>query len=59
MQLSDVTFQPVIFVLLFAYVFGSAMTIGPANYRSFLVAGLFAMIIVQTAPGTTVGSAPT
>ena len=38
MQLSDVTFQPVIFVLLFAYVFGSAMTIGGANYKQFLVA---------------------
>jgi ABC-2 type transport system permease protein len=57
MQLSDVTFQPVIFVLLFAYVFGSAMTIGAENYKEFLVAGLFGMIIAQTAPGTTVGIA--
>ena len=55
MQLSDVTFQPVIFVLLFAYVFGSAMSIGKGNYREFLVAGLFGLIIAQTAPGTTVG----
>jgi ABC-2 type transport system permease protein len=56
MQLSDVTFQPVIFVLLFAYVFGSAISIGQGNnYREFLVAGLFGMIIAQTAPGTTVG----
>ncbi len=56
MQLSDVTFQPVIFVLLFAYVFGSAISIGGGgNYREFLVAGLFGMIIAQTAPGTTVG----
>lgn len=55
MQLSDVTFQPVIFVLLFAYVFGSAISIGHGNYREFLVAGLFGMIIAQTAPGTTVG----
>ena len=57
MQLSDVTFQPVIFVLLFAYVFGSAMTIGRGDYTEFLVAGLFGMIIAQTAPGTTVGIA--
>jgi ABC-2 type transport system permease protein len=55
MQLSDVTFQPVIFVLLFAYVFGSAMAIGQGDYKEFLVAGLFGMIIAQTAPGTTVG----
>ena len=55
MQLSDVTFQPVIFVLLFAYVFGSAMSIGQGDYKEFLVAGLFGMIIAQTAPGTTVG----
>ena len=57
MQLSDVTFQPVIFVLLFAYVFGSAMSIGRDDYTEFLVAGLFGMIIAQTAPGTTVGIA--
>jgi ABC transporter DrrB family efflux protein len=56
MQLSDVTFQPVVFVLLFGYVFGSAISIGGgANYKEFLVAGLFALIIAQTAPGTTVG----
>jgi ABC-2 type transport system permease protein len=55
MQLSDVTFQPVIFVLLFAYVFGSAISIGHGGYREFLVAGLFGLIIAQTAPGTTVG----
>jgi ABC transporter DrrB family efflux protein len=55
MQLSDVTFQPVIFVLLFAYVFGSAISIGGGNYREFLVAGMFGLIIAQTAPGTTVG----
>ena len=56
MQLSDVTFQPVIFVLLFAYVFGSAISIGGGNsYKEFLVAGLFGLIIAQTAPGTTVG----
>ena len=57
MQLSDVTIQPVIFVLLFAYVFGGAMTIGAANYHEFLVGGMFGMIIAQTAPGTTVGLA--
>jgi ABC transporter DrrB family efflux protein len=56
MQLSDVTFQPVVFVLLFGYVFGSAISIGGhSNYKEFLVAGLFALIIAQTAPGTTVG----
>lgn len=58
MQLSDVTIQPVIFVLLFAYVFGSAMSIGSGvNYKEFLVGGMFGMIILQTAPGTTVGIA--
>jgi ABC transporter DrrB family efflux protein len=55
MQLSDVTIQPVVFVLLFAYVFGAAMKLGAANYREFLVGGMFAWIIVQAAPGTTIG----
>lgn len=55
MQLSDVTFQPVLFVLLFSYVFGAGMKLGAEQYREYLVGGMFAFIIVQAAPGTTIG----
>ena len=37
--------QPIMFVLLFAYVFGSAIDLKGTSYREFLVAGIF----VQTA----------
>jgi ABC-2 type transport system permease protein len=55
-QLSDVTIQPVIFVLLFTYVFGSAIHLaGGGNYHQFLISGMFGMTMVGTAPGTAVG----
>ncbi len=33
--------QPIMFVLLFAYVFGSAIALKDTNYREFLIAGIF------------------
>jgi ABC-2 type transport system permease protein len=55
-QLSDVTIQPVIFVLLFTYVFGSAIHLaGGGNYHQYLISGMFGMTMVGTAPGTAVG----
>ncbi|MGI8983613.1 MAG: ABC transporter permease [Acidimicrobiales bacterium] len=50
--LSDATIQPIMFVLLFAYVFGGAISV-PAggNYREFLMGGIFAQTIVFTAFG--------
>ena len=41
---------PLVFVLLFAYVFGSAMSIGAGNYREFLVAGLYTRHLLTTHP---------
>jgi ABC transporter DrrB family efflux protein len=50
--LSDATIQPIVFVLLFAYVFGGAISVpGGGNYRSFLMGGIFAQTIVFTAFG--------
>ncbi len=50
--LSDATIQPIMFVLLFAYVFGGAIDIpGGGNYREFLMGGIFAQTIVFTAFG--------
>jgi ABC-2 type transport system permease protein len=51
-QLSDATIQPIMFVLLFAYVFGGAIDVpGGGNYREFLMGGIFAQTIVFTAFG--------
>jgi ABC-2 type transport system permease protein len=55
-QLSDVTIQPVIFVLLFTYVFGSAIHLaGGGSYHQYLISGMFGMTMAGTAPGTAVG----
>src|SRR3712207_15181 len=43
-MLMDVTVQPVVFVLLFAYVFGGAIAVRGADYKEFLLPG----IMVQT-----------
>jgi ABC transporter DrrB family efflux protein len=45
--LADATFQPVMFVLLFAYVFGGAISVpGGGDYKEFLMGGIFAQTIV-------------
>jgi ABC transporter DrrB family efflux protein len=45
--LADATFQPVMFVLLFAYVFGGAIAVpGNGDYKEFLMGGIFAQSIV-------------
>jgi ABC transporter DrrB family efflux protein len=50
--LSDATIQPIMFVLLFGYVFGGAIAVpGEGNYREFLMGGIFAQTIVFTAFG--------
>ncbi len=38
--------QPIMFVLLFAYVFGSAISLKGTGYREFLIAGIFAQTTV-------------
>ncbi len=48
--LADATFQPIMFVLLFAYVFGGAISIpgaedDPGAYREFLMGGIFAQTL--------------
>ncbi|HYP22883.1 MAG TPA: ABC transporter permease [Actinomycetota bacterium] len=40
------TMSPIMFVLLFAYVFGSAIDVQGVSYREFLIAGVFAQTIV-------------
>ncbi len=40
------TMSPIMFVLLFAYVFGSSIEIPGVNYREYLIAGIFAQTVV-------------
>jgi ABC-2 type transport system permease protein len=53
--LADVTFQPVIFILMFAYVFGGAILLpGHGSYHEYLIGGMLGMGLAQTAPGVAV-----
>jgi ABC-2 type transport system permease protein len=50
--LSDATIQPVMFVLLFAFVFGGAIAVpGGGSYKEFLMGGIFAQTIIFGAFG--------
>jgi hypothetical protein len=58
LQLSDVTIQPVLFTLLFVYVFGSGVVLpGGGSYTDFAIAGLLALNLTTSAMGTAVGPA--
>lgn len=54
-QLSDATVQPVLFTLLFVYVFGSGVPIAHGSYKDFALAGLLALNLTTSAMGTAVG----
>ena len=57
-QLLNVTVQPLIFVLLFSYVFNGAIILpGHGNYREYLIAGVFAINMGGTAQGAAIGLA--
>ncbi len=56
--LSDATIQPVMFVLLFAYIFGGAIAVPEGgSYREFLMGGIMAQTVVFTAFGVAMGLA--
>ena len=52
-----VLISPIMFVLLFAYVFGSAIDIPGGSYREFLIGGIFAQTVVFGATFTGAGIA--
>ncbi|MGA0862305.1 MAG: ABC transporter permease [Ilumatobacteraceae bacterium] len=52
-----VLLQPLMFVLLFAYVFGGSIDIPGGSYREFLIAGIFAQTVVFGATFTGAGLA--
>jgi ABC transporter DrrB family efflux protein len=51
------TIQPIMFILLFAYVFGSAINPEGINYREFLIAGIFSQTVIFGATFTGAGIA--
>jgi ABC-2 type transport system permease protein len=55
LQLSDVTVQPILFTLLFIYVFGSGVPIQGGSYKDFAIAGLMLLNLTTSAMGTAVG----
>ena len=56
LRLSDVTVQPVLFTLLFVYVFGSGVVLpGGGSYKDFAFAGLLALNLTTSTVGTAVG----
>ena len=56
MQLSDVTIQPVLFTVLFIFIFGGGIPIpGGGDYKDFVLAGLLALNLVTSTMGTAVG----
>ncbi len=56
-KLAGMIVQPVIFVLLFGYVFGSAVTVPGVNYREFLMPGIFALTMAGTLVAAATGMA--
>jgi ABC transporter DrrB family efflux protein len=56
MQLSDVTIQPVLFTVLFIFIFGGGIPIPDGgNYKDFVLAGLLSLNLVTSTMGTAVG----
>ena len=56
LQLSDVTVQPVLFTLLFVYVFGAGVVLPHGgSYTDFAIAGLLALNLTTSSMGTAVG----
>jgi len=55
--LAFVTIQPVLFVLLFRYVFGGSIHIPGVSYANYLMAGIFVQTVMFGAQSTAVGMA--
>lgn len=54
-QLLGATFQPIMFLLLFVYVFGGAIDTGGSTYVNFLVAGILVQTLAFGATTTALG----
>jgi ABC transporter DrrB family efflux protein len=56
-ELIFATIQPVMFVLLFRYVFGGAIAINGTSYVNYLMAGIFAQTVIFGSTSTGIGLA--
>jgi ABC-2 type transport system permease protein len=54
-MLLDVTIQPVMFVLLFAFVFGGSIAVPGSSYREFLLPGIMAQTIIFSSAVVAIG----
>lgn len=45
--------QPIVFILLFAYVFGGAINVGGVGYKQFLMPGIFVMMVLFSSVSAT------
>jgi ABC transporter DrrB family efflux protein len=56
LQMSDATVQPILFTVLFVYIFGAAMVLpGGGSYKDFAIGGLVTMNLTTASMGTAVG----
>ena len=57
-KLLDVTVQPLMFVLLFAYVFGGAIAVKGSNYREYIIGGILvqSLAFALTGPATAIAT---
>src|SRR3989440_11531105 len=56
-ELIFATIQPIMFVLLFRYVFGGAIAVSGTSYVNYLMAGIFAQTVIFGATTTGIGLA--
>jgi ABC transporter DrrB family efflux protein len=54
-MLLDVTIQPVMFVLLFAFVFGGSIAVPGSSYREFLLPGIMAQTMIFSSAVVAIG----
>src|SRR5437763_14874269 len=57
-ELVFATIQPIMFVLLFRYVFGGAIAVSGTSHVNYLMAGIFAQTAIFGATTTGIGLAP-
>lgn len=57
-KLLDVTLQPLMFVLLFSYVFGGAIAVTGGSYREYIIAGILVQSVAfgLTGPATSIAT---
>ena len=51
-QLSDVTFQPILFTLMFTYIFGGAISGNVHNYLPIIIPGILVMMVITASMAT-------